>query len=250
VRRHPASLRGGFIELELVRGGPLRARAVVIATGVEYRKLDVPNRAKFEGIGVYYAATFMEAQRCASDDVVVVGGGNSAGQAATFLSRSTNHVHILVRGPDLGATMSRYLVRRIEETPNITLHRRTQIVAFEGGDHLERVRWRDETTGEESTHDIRHVFSMAGASPNTEWLRGAVALDDKGFVRTDSDLSAEALSELEWPLARRPYLFETTCPRVFAVGDVRANSVKRVASAVGEGSVCVQLVHKALTEAP
>lgn len=234
----------GFVEIDLARGGTVRARAVVIATGVEYRRLDLDGLTRFEGVGVYYAATFMEAQWCSTDEVVVVGGGNSAGQAATYLARTAKHVHILVRGPDLAATMSRYLVRRIEETPNITLRRHTHLVALEGDDHLERVTWRDDAAGETSTHAVRHVFSMAGASPNTGWLRGAVALDEKGFVRTDADVHDA------WPLARPPFLFETSCPRVFAVGDVRASSVKRVASAVGEGSVCIQLVHKALAEAP
>jgi thioredoxin reductase (NADPH) len=144
--------------------------------------------------------------------------------------------------------MSRYLIRRIEETPNITLRRRTQIVALGGGEHLESVTWRDDATGDVSTHPIRHVFSMAGASPNTDWLRGCVAMAPKGFVRTNSELTDEMLREHGWPLARSPYLFETSRPRIFAIGDVRSNSVKRVASAVGEGSVCIQLVHRALTE--
>ena len=144
--------------------------------------------------------------------------------------------------------MSRYLIRRIEETQNITLRRRTQIVALEGKEHLERITWRDDASGEETTHAIRHVFSMAGAIPNTVWLRGCVAMDEKSFLRTGTDLTAETLKAARWPLARHPYLFETSQPRVFAVGDIRANSVKRVASAVGEGSVCIQLVHKVLSE--
>jgi thioredoxin reductase (NADPH) len=238
----------GLIGIDLAGGDSVRARAVVLATGAQYRKLDVPELARFEGVGVYYAATFVEAQRCMTDEVVVVGGGNSAGQAAMFLARTSRRVHVLIRGSDLASSMSRYLIRRIEETPNITLRRRTRIVALRGGDHLESVTWRDDATGEESTHGVRHVFSMAGASPNTEWLRGCVSMDAKGFVRTDSELSEEILREEGWPLARPPYLFETSHPRVFAVGDVRSNSVKRVASAVGEGSVCIQLVHKALTE--
>jgi thioredoxin reductase (NADPH) len=238
----------GHIGVELAGGQSLRARAVVIATGAQYRKLDVTELARFEGVGVYYAATWVEAQRCGTEEVIVVGGGNSAGQAATYLARSCRQVHVLIRGSDLAASMSRYLIRRIEETPNITLRRRTQIVALGGGDHLERVTWRDDATGEESTHAIRHVFTMAGASPNTEWLRGCVSMDPKGFVRTDSELTAETLRDEGWPLARPPYLFETSRPRIFAIGDVRSNSVKRVASAVGEGSVCIQLVHKALTE--
>jgi thioredoxin reductase (NADPH) len=234
--------------VELSGGESLRTRAVIIATGANYRKLDVPSLAKFEGVGVYYAATAIEAQRCSSEEVVVVGGGNSAGQAATYLSRTSKHVHMLIRGPDLAASMSRYLIRRIEDTPNITLLRRTSITALDGGEHLESVTWRDDESGTVSTHPIRHVFSMAGASPNTEWLRGRVAMDAKGFVQTGPELTADALKAAKWPLARAPYLFETSHPHVFAVGDVRSNSVKRVASAVGEGSVCIQLVHKVLAE--
>jgi thioredoxin reductase (NADPH) len=234
------------IRVELAGGESVRTRTVVIATGAEYRKINVLSR--FEGVGVYFAATFVESQRCTEDEVIVVGGGNSAGQAATFLSRSSKHVHMLIRGPDLAASMSRYLIRRIEETPNITLRRRTRIVAVDGGEHLEQVTWKDDATGELTTLPIRHVFSMAGASPNTEWLRGCVAMDDKGFIFTGADLSREILHRDGWPLDRNPYLFETSRPRVFAVGDVRASSVKRVASAVGEGSVCIQLVHRALGE--
>jgi thioredoxin reductase (NADPH) len=224
------------------------ARAIVVATGVQYRKLDLPELARFEGVGVYYAATFVEAQRCGAEEVVVVGGGNSAGQAAVFLARSARRVHVLIRGADLSASMSRYLIRRIEETPNITLHRRTQITAMTGGDHLEELTWRSEDTGVETQHPIRHVFSMTGAAPNTSWLKGCLALDDKGFVLTGSDLGADVLARERWPLRRAPLLFETSQPHVFAVGDVRANSVKRVASAVGEGSVCIQLVHQVLAE--
>jgi thioredoxin reductase (NADPH) len=226
----------------------LRARALVIATGAQYRKLDIPDLARFEGAGVYYAATYVEAQRCGSDEAVVVGGGNSAGQAATFLSRTAKHVHMLIRGPDLAQTMSRYLIRRIQETPNITLHRRTRVVALAGGQQLEEVTWHDDANGAETRRPIRHVFSMAGAVPNTEWLQGCLAVDEKGFVLTGTDLTSEALRRERWPLTRPPMLFETSQPRVFSVGDVRANSVKRVASAVGEGSVCIQLVHRILAE--
>jgi thioredoxin reductase (NADPH) len=236
------------LRVELAGGEALRARVVVIATGAQYRKLDIPDLARFEGSGIYYAATFVEAQRCGAEEVVVIGGGNSAGQAATFLARSTAHVHMVIRSPNLAESMSRYLIRRIEETPNITLYRRTRIVGMAGKEHLEEVTWRDEATGAETRRPIRHVFSMAGAVPNTEWLHGCVALDDKGFVLTGSDLTNDILARERWLLTRPPMLFETSRPRVFAVGDVRANSVKRVASAVGEGSVCIQLVHKVLAE--
>ncbi|MEO9140975.1 MAG: FAD-dependent oxidoreductase [Polyangiaceae bacterium] len=236
------------IRVELVNGESVRTRAVVIATGAEYARLGCPEVMRFEGAGIYYAATTIESQRCTGEDVIVIGGGNSAGQAATFLARGCRHVHLLVRGPGLAESMSRYLIRRIEETPNITLHRRTSITRLEGELHLERVTWNDLETGETTSNAIRHIFSMIGAKPNTEWLKGCVAVDEKGFVKTGQDLTPEELSERAWPLARRPYLFETNVPRVFAVGDVRSTSVKRVASAVGEGSVCIQLVHRALAE--
>jgi thioredoxin reductase (NADPH) len=234
--------------MELSDGGSIRTRAVVIATGAEYRKLDLPNLAKFEGTGIYYAATAVEAQVCQSEAVAIVGGGNSAGQAAVYLAQGGRPVDIFIRGPDLAASMSRYLIQRIEEAPNITLHRRTRIVALQGGEHLERITWHDDTTGTETTREIRHLFSMTGAKPNTEWLCGCVALDENGFVLTGPDIPRDVDAQADWPLARHPYLFETSQPRVFAVGDVRAGSVKRVASAVGEGSVCIQLVHKVLAE--
>ncbi len=236
------------MRIELANGESVRTRAVVIATGAEYNRLDVEGLRAFEGVGVYYAATFVEAQRCEREEVIVVGGGNSAGQAAMFLSASCRLVHLLVRGPDLKESMSRYLSRRIEETPNVTLHRRTRVVAVEGEGALEHVTWRDDGRGVEEKHPIRHIFTMAGASPNTAWLRGCVAIDPKGFVLTGQDLTADDLRTARWPLTRPPMLFETSQPRVFAVGDVRANSVKRVASAVGEGSVCIQLVHRAISE--
>jgi thioredoxin reductase (NADPH) len=226
---------------------PVRARAVVIASGVQYRRLSLDNLSHFEGVGVYYAATAMEAGLCGKEEVVIVGGGNSAGQAAVFLAKSTKHVHILVRGDGLAATMSRYLISRIENDRSITLHVRTEIEKLEGDAHLERITWK--TRGEPARlHAIRHVFLMTGAVPNTKWLEGCVALDDKGFVKTGSDLSAADLSENPRPNGRTPHLLETNRAAVFAVGDVRASSVKRVASAVGEGSVCIQLVHQVLQE--
>src|SRR5262249_53852311 len=204
------------IRIEISGEESIRTRAVVIATGAEYRKLTVPGLARFEGVGIYYAASAIEAQRCGDEEVVVVGGGNSAGQAATFLARTCRQVQMLIRGADLASTMSRYLIRRIEETPNITLHRRTQITALEGSSHLENVTWVDETRdGETTTLPIRHVFCMAGATPNTEWLRGCVALDAKGFVQTGFDLPADSVRPPSWPLTRRPFLFETNRPRVF-----------------------------------
>jgi thioredoxin reductase (NADPH) len=231
--------------LELAEGVSVESRTVIIATGVRYRKPELPNLGRFEGVGVYYAASQIEANLCEGGDVIVVGGGNSASQGAVFLSRAVRHLHILVRGEGLAESMSRYLIRRIEETPNITLSTRTQIEALEGNGHLERVTWRD-AAGTRTTVDVRHVFLMTGANPNTAWLQGCVALDEKGFVKTGQDLTRSDLERAKWPLARPPLLFETSQPGVFAVGDVRASSVKRVAAAVGEGSVCVQLLHRVL----
>jgi thioredoxin reductase (NADPH) len=227
---------------------PVRAHALIIASGAEYRKLPLPNLAQFEGVGVYYGATQMEGQYCTDEEVVVVGGGNSAGQAAVFLSGIAKRVHILVRASGLAESMSRYLVRRIEESPTISLRTRTEIVSLEGKGRLERLSWAHRETGATETREIRHLFSMTGANPNSAWLQGCVALDDKQFIKTGGDLSLDDLQAASWPLRRQPYLFETSVPRVFAVGDVRSRSVKRVASAVGEGSVAVQLVHRVLAE--
>jgi thioredoxin reductase (NADPH) len=227
---------------------PVLGRTVIIASGAEYRRLPVANLSRFEGTGVYYGATRTEAQLCANDEVVIVGGGNSAGQAAVFLSGIAKHVHLVVRAGGLAESMSRYLIRRIEESPNITLRTHTQIVALEGNGRLEGLSWTNQETGVTEKRPIRHIFSMTGASPNTKWLNGCVALDEKNFIKTGADLSPQELESWRWPLRRPPYLFETSLPRIFAVGDVRSGSVKRVASAVGEGSVVVQLIHKVLAE--
>ncbi|HEU5451672.1 MAG TPA: FAD-dependent oxidoreductase [Terriglobales bacterium] len=232
--------------IEMEDGVRVPTQAVIIATGAEYRRLPLENLERFHGAGVYYGATFLEAQLCGGDEVAVVGGGNSAGQAAVFLSQGARHVHMLVRGEGLTDTMSRYLIRRIEETPNITLRTHTEIVALEGGEHLERVRWRNNQSGESETRELRHVFLMTGASPNTKWLNGCVALDAKGFIKTGPELTPEDLAAAHWPLKRPPYLLETSLPGVFAVGDVRGGNVKRVASAVGEGSIAVSFVHRVL----
>ena len=227
---------------------PIPARTVVIATGAEYRKLPLDNLDRFQNAGVYFGATFNEARLCRDEEVIVVGGGNSAGQAAVFLAQTTSRVHVLVRADGLSQTMSRYLIRRIEENPRIQLRTCTEIVALEGSAHLERVQWRHKRTGATETRDIRHVFVMTGATPSTAWLQGCVALDEKGFIKTGSSLSPEELSAAHWPLTRPPHLLETSLPGVFAVGDVRAGSMKRVASAVGEGSTAISLVHQVLHE--
>jgi thioredoxin reductase (NADPH) len=234
--------------IETDDGPRVSARAVVIATGAAYRRLSLENLSQFEGAGVYYGATPMEAQLCVGDEVIVVGGGNSAGQAATFLARTASRVHVLVRSSGLAESMSRYLIRRLEESPSIDLRTRTEIVALEGNGHLERVRWRDNQTGSVEARDIKHVFMMAGAVPNTGWLQGCLAMDAQGFVKTGADLSPDDLAAARWPLARAPYLLETSLPGVFAVGDARSGNLKRVAAAVGEGSIAISLVHKVLHE--
>ena len=234
--------------IEIEDGSRVPARAVIIATGAEYRRLAVENLATFEGAGVYYGATFIEALLCRDEEVIVVGGGNSAGQAAMFLAETSRRVDMLVRRDDLGSTMSRYLVRRIEQNPKIELHTRTEIEAVEGNGHLERVRWRDQRAGAAETRDVRHVFVMTGAVPSTGWLDGCVALDGSGFIKTGPDLSRSELAAAGWPLSRSPHLLETSRPGVFAVGDVRSANVKRVASAVGEGSIAISFVHQVLAE--
>ena len=219
--------------LQLDDGQSLRARVVIVATGARYRKLDVPGYADFEGAGIHYAATAMEGQLCANEEVVVVGGGNSAGQAAVFLSRIAAHVHILVRANGLAATMSDYLVQRIAQSTTITLHTRSEIVNLEGEGRLRRVTWHHRDSGELTTQAASNMFVMIGAEPNTDWLKDCLALDAHGFVLTGR---CEQGHLLDSP-------FATTKPGIFAVGDVRSGSVKRVASGVGEGSVVIQAVH-------
>ena len=220
--------------LYLDDGSAVQARSVAIATGARYRKLDhLANFGRFEGNGIHYAATAIEAGLCEREEIVIVGGGNSAGQAAVYLSRHAAHVHVLVRGDGLAASMSSYLIGRIEASPRITLHPFTEVTALDGERHLERVTWTDRRTGKAETRAVANVFLMLGAVPNTEWLRGCMALDNQGFIRCGGDGAG---------------VLETSRPGVFAVGDVRAGSIKRVASAVGEGSVVVSSVHRALAE--
>jgi thioredoxin reductase (NADPH) len=228
--------------VDLDDGKSVQARSIIVAAGAQYRKLPLPNLAQFEGNGVYYGATQVEAQMCANQEVAVVGGGNSAGQAAMFLSAHAKHVHLLVRGPGLADSMSRYLISRIDASPNVTLRTWTEVETLEGDGHLEGLHWRNVQTGEMDAREIQHLFLMTGACPQTAWLRGCLALDSKQFIKTGVDL------ESEWPLQRAPHLLETSLPGVFAVGDIRAGSVKRVASAVGEGSMAVQFVHQVLAE--
>ncbi|WP_336487497.1 FAD-dependent oxidoreductase [Methylobacterium nigriterrae] len=221
--------------LRLDDGSAIPARSIVVATGARYRKLDVPGYEHFEGQGIHYAATAMEANLCAGEEVAVIGGGNSAGQAAVFLSRTVAHVHILVRAEGLATTMSDYLIQRIASSPRITLHVCSEITALAGDDVLREITWTDRRTGTSETRRISSVFVMIGADPNTEWLDGCLALDAKGFVSTGRAEDGSAVS---------PYA--TTTDGIFAVGDVRSGSVKRVASGVGEGSVVIQAIHRFL----
>jgi thioredoxin reductase (NADPH) len=250
IARGAARLECGRVPylVELEGGAKVPALAVIIATGAEYRKLPLENLSHLEGNGVYYGATFLEAQLCGNEEVIIVGGGNAAGQAAVFLSQTVKHVHMLIRSGGLANTMSHYLVRRIEESKAITLHPNTEVVGLEGNDRLDRVLCRNNKTAAQDSRDIRHVFLMTGANPNTGWLAGCLALDEKGFVKTGLDLVPADLTNAQWSLTRGPYLLETSLPGVFAVGDVRSGNVKRVASAVGEGSIAISMVHKVLQE--
>jgi thioredoxin reductase (NADPH) len=230
-------------------GTRVQARTVVIATGAHYRRLDhIPHFGRFESVGgIHYAATAVEAGLCENEEVAVIGGGNSAGQAAVFLSRRASHVHILVRGGGLAASMSDYLVGRIEASERITLHTATEVTALEGGRHLERVTWTNRATGGVETRPIANLFLMLGAVPNTGWLEGSgVALDAQGFVRVGAGAGDAEPADTDRWRGRAPHVLETSVPGVFAVGDVRAGSVKRVASSVGEGSVVVSSVHQVL----
>ena len=234
--------------IEIDNATNVPARTVIIATGAEYRGLPIENLSRFNGVGLYYGATAMEARLCKGEDVIVVGGGNSAGQAAVFLADWARRVIMLIRSSGLAESMSRYLIRRIEENPAIEVRTNCQIVALEGAAHVERVLCRDAKNENDTVENIRHVFVMTGAVPATKWLERCVALDDEGFIKTGPDLSHDDLAAAHWPLARPPHLLETSLPGVFAVGDVRGGNLKRVAAAVGEGSIAVAFVHQVLHE--
>jgi len=236
-------LDAGDRVVTLADGTRLRTRCVLVASGVAYRKLDVSRFADFEGAGIYYAATEMEAKLCRGEEAVVVGGGNSAGQAVVFLARGSRRVHLLVRSGDLGASMSRYLVDRLQALENVTIHLGTQVTGLDGDGRLREVRARDRS-GREVAIETGALFLFIGAEANTSWLRNCVALDKNGFVLTGPALPPETAQAERWRLAgRAPFLLETSLPGVFAAGDVRSGSVKRVAAAVGEGSQSVSFVH-------
>ncbi len=228
-------------------GNTIATRTIVLAIGAQYNKPNLPNIESFSGRGVYYKRHLHEAQLCSGEQVIVIGGGNSAGQAAVFLAQHTAGVTMLVRSKSLVDTMSRYLIERIEENPRITLRYQCELTHLDGEGHLQGVSWINHTSGITSTEPIRHVFVMTGASPKTQWLSGCVALDNKGFVLSGRDLEA-VTPPIPWQLERTPYMLESSLPGVFVVGDARSGSVKRVASAVGEGSIVLHLVHQTLTE--
>ena len=232
----------GHHEIELSNGAKATGRTLVIATGAQYRRLDVPRLAELEGGGIYYAATQAEAQLCRGEPVVVVGGGNSAGQAAMFLSK-TSPCRLLIRGGDLGKSMSRYLVDQVKRNPAIEVCRQTEVVELRGEHELEAMTVVNNRSGERSGVESKALFVFIGASPHTEWLDRQLATDKDGFLLTGRDIEADALSEFD---GERPLFLETSRPGIFAVGDVHAGSIKRVASAVGEGSMAVRLIHQRL----
>jgi thioredoxin reductase (NADPH) len=240
----------GHYRIGLSEGGEVAARSVIAATGARYRRLDVPRLGRFEGVSIHYAATEAEAQRCEGEEVAVVGGGNSAGQAALFLAGRTRRVYLLIRGDDLGKSMSRYLVDRVGDAENVELLPNTEIRELLGEDRLDRVVVEDNRSGTRRILGARALFVFIGAEANTGWLAGTVELYERGFVLTGRELDGSALDEDAWRgLSREPFLLETSMPGVFAAGDVRSGSVKRCASAVGEGSMAVMLVHQYLAEA-
>lgn len=227
-------------------GSHIAAHTVILATGVAYRQLDAAGADRFVGSGVYYGSTATEAATCAGEHVVVVGGANSAGQAAVFLARHAARVTLVVRGRDLERSMSHYLIEQVRAVPNIEVRLCTRVAALDGEEHLERVTLADDATGTSTTVETGHVFVFIGASPMTGWLPDAVHRDDAGFVLTGPDLVRDGAPPPGWSADREPYLLESSVPGVFVAGDVRSQSVKRVASAVGEGALAVTLVHRYL----
>jgi thioredoxin reductase (NADPH) len=242
------SFEDGYHVVELDGGQRLRARTVVIATGASYRRLNVARLGEFEGAGVYYAATEVEAQLCHGEPVVVVGGANSAGQAAVFLSRTVNRVALIVRGADLGAAMSRYLVDQVQATPSIEVHTQTQVRELHGNGSLAAITVEHTSTRDTRAVDAHALFVFIGADPCTGWLADALAIDEHGFVLTGQDLSLSHLDPAGDGRQRPPFPLETSLPGVFAVGDVRSGSIKRVASSVGEGAMAVRLIHQYLAQ--
>jgi thioredoxin reductase (NADPH) len=227
-------------------GGTISAHTVILATGVSYRKLDAPGADALAGRGIFYGSALTEAASCAGQDVYIVGGANSAGQAAVYLARAARSVTILVRGPSLRTSMSHYLIQQIENVPAISVRTCTEVAAAHGSDHLEQLTLRDSSSGATQTVDVQWLFVFIGAAPLTSWLDGVVARDGRGFVITGPDLSPGGGLPRGWPLERAPYHLETSVPGVFVAGDARSESAKRVASAVGEGAMAVMFVNRYL----
>jgi thioredoxin reductase (NADPH) len=240
--------RGSKRVLHFADGSTIAAHAVVLATGVSYRSLGVAGADDLTGRGVYYGSAMTEAAECADEKVFIVGGANSAGQAAAYFARYASSVHVLVRGPSIEASMSHYLVEQLDGIANVHVHTCTQVAEAHGTDHLEEVTLRDARTGEQSTYPASHLFVFIGGSPRTQWLDGAVVRDDRGFIPTGPTLLEDGRRPHGWTLDRDPYFLESSLPGVFVAGDARAESVKRVASAVGEGAMAVTLVHRYLGE--
>jgi thioredoxin reductase (NADPH) len=237
----------GHYHIQLSGGDEVAARSVIAASGARYRKLDVPQLERFEGVSVHYAATEAEAQRCEGEEVAVVGGGNSAGQAAVFLAGRARRVYLLIRGEDVGKSMAKYLVDRITDAENVELFTNTEVRELVGEDHLDGIVLEDNRSGAHRTLGARALFVFIGAEANTGWLEGAVELDERGFVLTGMALDRSVFEgDVGQERSREPFFLETSLPGIFAAGDVRGGSIKRVASAVGEGSMAVRLVHQYL----
>ena len=234
--------------LRFADGSSIAAHAVVLATGVSYRSLAVAGADDLTGRGVYYGSAMTEAQECADRKVFIVGGANSAGQAAVFFARYASSVHLLVRGPSLEASMSHYLIEQLAGIDTVHVHTCTTVAEAHGTDHLEQLTLQDARTGERQTYPASHLFVFIGGAPRTDWLDGAVVRDDRGFIPTGPELLEDGRRPHGWPLDRDPYFLESSLPGVFVAGDVRADSVKRVASAVGEGAMAVTLVHRYLED--
>ena len=237
---------GDYFTLLASNNKQVKAKTIIAATGANYRRLPIENIEKFEGSGIYYSATGMNAAACNNEIVGVVGGGNSAGQAVLFLAEHAKEAHIIIRGNDLGSKMSDYLVRRIEATPNIIIHKESNVVQLNGENHLESLIL--DTNGKQQTIWISNLFTFIGAKPCAEWLNGIISTDEKGFVYTGPDVTADEMTSCSIYEERKPQSLETSIPGFFAVGDVRKGSVKRVASAVGEGSMAISQIHQYLAE--
>jgi thioredoxin reductase (NADPH) len=239
-------VHGSARKVRFADGSAVAAHTVILATGVSYRQLDVPGVSEFTGRGVFYGSALTEAAGCQGQDIYIVGGANSAGQAAVYLARGAKSVTILVRGDSLTSSMSHYLIEQIAALPSVNVRTNTEVAAAHGSDHLEQLTLHDRATGHSELVDAQWLFVFIGAAPLTDWLDGAVVRDEKGFVPAGPDLAPPGERPAGWPLERAPYHLETSVPGVFVAGDARAESAKRVASAVGEGAMAVMLVHRYL----